>query len=253
METRISHKEPNIPWFLQDKLKCYEFCRDNGFAAVEVLRKFDTPSDITIENLPREFVIKPSLQHSTRGVMVLEQRNGIFYDHLRRRSLTIEEIMTEQAKYFDQTKSLSKRIMIEEKILDQDDFAVPRDFKAYAFKGEVALIVEIDRNVSPAGSSWFDGEFAPIEDDRVTCDRSFVTIKPSVRPRNWESILDLAQRVSAAIPTPFASIDMYATRRGPLVGEITLTPGGLYYGKYYQLSQKQQELMGLMWQKASRE
>lgn len=250
MELRIKHMETGVPWFLHDKLKCYNFCRDNGLDTVNVLREFDNPDAIDLDGLPGEFVLKPTMQHSTRGVMVLEKNRGGYFDHMRQRHMTLTQVVDEQAKYYELTKISSKKIIVEEKIRDDSNFIVPRDYKAYSFRGRVALILEINRNTKPTSVAWFDGNFDPIRDGRVTSNPTHVNERSGERPPAGEAILDLARRASMAVPTPFASIDMYSTHRGPIIGEITLTPGGLYYGDHYILSARQQEAMGRMWEEA---
>lgn len=247
MENRIQGNEKGIPWFLHDKLKAFQFCEEHGFPAAEVLRVFDTPDEIDLSGFAGDFVLKPTLQSSTKGVMVLTPIEGGFYDSLRKRELTIDDIVQEQSVLFDRTKASGKKIIVEEKIADLQDFPIPRDFKAYAFRGEIAFMLEIDRNTSPSTVAWSDGDFQPLRDGTILCDKRFVREMDSRMPPFAVEMIDLARRVSAKVPTPFARIDMYLTERGPLVGEITLTPGGFYYGKHYTLSEVQERVLGKMW------
>ena len=73
------------------------------------------------------------------------------------------------------------------------------------------------------------------------------------KPSNYKDLMDFASEVSKLIRVPFASIDVYSTESGPLLGEITLTPGGIYYGEHYILSKAQERLMGRMWLEAKEE
>lgn len=252
MDRRVQGAERNMPWFLHDKLKCYDFLEEHGLSTIRVLRIFDTPTDIELSDLPTEFVLKPTLQSSTKGVMVLEKlENGCYWDSLQRRELSEAEIRDIQKKYFDETKALGKKIIVEEMIEDIDpNFKIPRDFKAYSFNGKVELILEIDRNTKPGTVSWFDGNFEPVKDDRVVGNLPFVSEVPKDPPQEKNELLKLAERASRVIPTPFASIDMYLTNEGPRIGEITLAPGGLYHGKHFTLSEKQQRRMGKLWTEA---
>lgn len=253
VQNRIEGNEKNVPWFLHDKLKCYEYLEENGIATVKPLRVFKDPKTIVLDGLPNTFVIKPSLQSSTKGVMVLARReDGSYWDELRRRVLTADEVKEEQEKYFNETKASGRSIIVEPKIedLEAKTYSIPRDFKAYAFRGEVALILEIDRNTKPASVTWFDGKFNPVNDNRVVCNEEFVHMVSKMPPGRYQEILDLAEKASACLPTPFASVDMYLTQEGPLIGEITLAPGGLYHGKHYKMSEEQERLMGGMWAKA---
>ncbi|ASN38989.1 hypothetical protein CGQ24_08160 [Arthrobacter sp. 7749] len=250
MVQRINGSELGVPWYLHDKLKCYRFCEENNIATATVVREFDTPDQIDLNGIEGEFVLKPTLQSSMKGVMVLEAADGGFYDSLRRRTLTIEEIIDEQTKMFEETLAAGKKVIIERKIEDIDGHGIPRDFKAYTFRGEIALILEINRNTSPSSISWFDGNFEPLTDDRVTSNPKYVNEIPAVPPASASALLELARQASAIVPSPFSSIDMYSTADGPMVGEVTLAPGGLYHGQHYTLSGDQQKRMGIMWQRA---
>lgn len=253
MVDRIKNVETGVPWYLHDKLKCYRFCEENGIATATVVREFETPDQIDLTGIEGEFVLKPTLQSSMKGVMVLNAKGEGYYDSLRRRDLTVEEIVAEQTKMFEETKAAGKKIIIERKIEDADGFDIPRDFKAYSFRGEVELILEINRNTKPSSVSWFDGNFEPLTDDRVTSNPEFVNEVPAVRPAAAQQLLELARKASAIVPSPFASVDMYNTVDGPMVGEITLAPGGLYHGKHFTLSSAQQRIMGLMWERAEQD
>ncbi len=251
MVKRLSSQEENVPWFLHDKMKCYTFCEANDLATAVVLKQFESPADFDLSGLPEKFVVKPTGAHSTRGVLVLEKKGDLYQDKLRRRTLPLEQIVREQTEHFEKTEWDFNKIIVEEIIEDVDSsFEIPRDFKAYAFAGEVSLILEINRNTKPVSVAWFDGDFEPVVDDRVKSNEELATVVAAVKPAEWRELLDFARRVSRSVPSPFASIDMYLTPKGPIVGEITLAPGGIYYGKQFVLSEKQQAEMGMMWERA---
>lgn len=250
MRERIEGREVGVPWFLHDKLKCYRFCSDNGIPTANVLREWDDPAEILLDGLRDSFVLKPTLQSSTKGVMVLKRAEGGYYDSLRGVTLSESEIVDEQTRLFSETVAADKKIIVEDVISDIEGFYIPRDFKAYSFRGEIALILEIDRNTRPSTVSWYDGNFDPIQDNRVVSNPKFVNPVPGRVPKYADELLELARLASLRVDTPFASIDMYATTHGPIVGEITLAPGGLYHGVHYQLSELQQNCMGTMWNRA---
>lgn len=250
MQSRVKNQEKPMPWFLHDKLKCYRWCEDNSIPTATVLREFDRPEEIDLAGLTNEFVLKPTLQSSMKGVMVLTCQNGQYHDSLRNRSLTIDEIIEEQTILFNETKAAGKKIIVEQKITDADGHEIPRDYKAYAFGGEIALILEVDRNSGRNIVSWYDENFIPIVDDRIGFNAKYTTHRTGTTPNNATEILEVAKKASSLVESPFARIDMYSTTGGVIVGEITLVPGGLYYGNHYFLSQKQQSLMGRMWERA---
>lgn len=251
MHERISGQEKNLPWFLHDKVKFNQFCNDNGIPSPKIIKLFDSPNEINLDLVNyHEFILKPSLESSTRGVMVLKKlQGGCYYDSLSGKCYRHDEIIDLQNKYFEQNNNSMNRIITEEKVHDVDEsFIIPRDFKFYAFKGSVGLILEINRNLKPSISCWYDSDFNPIADTAVKCNAPFSrTLTYYRRPDNYKELLNLAQKVSALIDTPFASIDMYNSQSGPIMGEVTLAPGGLYHGKHYTLSKEYQELMGRLW------
>jgi len=253
MQERVGGVEKNLPWFLHDKIKFNQFCIDNDIPVPKIIRLFDKPDDINLDLINHsEFILKPSLESSTKGVMVLKKlQGGYFYDSLNRKSFNLQDIIDLQNIYFEKNVNATNKIIIEEKIYDIDEaFIIPRDFKFYAFKGNVALILEINRNLKPSISSWYDANFNPIGNEAVKCNAPFTrSLSYYKAPENAENLLKLAQRVSELIDTPFASIDMYNSKSGPIMGEVTLAPGGLYHGKHYTLSNDYQNLMGDLWSK----
>ncbi|WP_082157275.1 ATP-grasp fold amidoligase family protein [Kocuria sp. SM24M-10] len=244
-------EHPQPPWHLHDKLKCYDFCDVVGIPTVKVLRNFRHPSDIVLEGLPDEFVLKPTYHSSSIGVMVLSRTDNGFYDAMTRKELTLHDIIEKQLKIHDEhPKKDGKPTIVEEKIVDSGGGLIPQDYKAYCFQGDVAFILQLDRNDGRTRVAWYDGNFVPITDDRIYTNEKYLTLKEPCRPVEWSRLLALAKRASTAVPTPFASIDMYATTRGPVLGEITLVPGGFYFGKYFVPSEAQDTVAGKMWEEA---
>ena len=242
---------PQPPWHLHDKLKCYDFCNAVGIPTVTVLKKFEHPSQITFDGLPDEFVLKPAYHSSSIGVMVLARKGEVFHDAMTRRDWTFDEIMEKQLQiHDDHSKTAGKLTIVEEKIEDLSGKFIPQDFKAYALQGEIAFILQMDRNAGRTRVAWYDGNFVPITDNRVWTNEKYLTPMEHNRPADWEGLLHLARRASVATPTPFGSFDMYSSTRGPLLGEITLVPGGFYFGKYFVPSDEQDRLVGQMWERA---
>jgi hypothetical protein len=58
-------------------------------------------------------------------------------------------------------------------------------------------------------------------------------VDPSIAPpTHAQEVVETAERVAAALPTPFVRIDLYDTDDGVIFGEITPQPGNrLWFGR----------------------
>lgn len=253
MSARLARREKDVPWFLGEKIAAYKYLDEIGAPHSQILGVYESISEVPFQDLPHSFVIKPTREDSMRGVLVLQrQGENLFYDELRTRTVTQEQVIQEFDSLFEKHQHKNNRIIVEEYVRDSDGFIVPRDFKFYAFRGEIAIILEINRNTRPLTVSWYDSQFQPVADGRIAVNEKYANHVPGRRPAGWREMIEVASIVSRNIPTPFASIDMYSSTRGPLVGEITLTPGGIYYGGY-KLSEALEIKMGAMWEIASQD
>ena len=250
LRLRGEGKERLVPWHLHDKLRFYEFCTTVGLPTPGLLRSHEHPSAIDLSGLPDQFVVKPAYESSSRGVMVLTRTRDGYLERMRGRLVTAEEVRSAQQDVYDASSKTLKWTMVEEKVSEAGEFPIPRDFKAYCFQGEIAFIAELDRNGKRTSAAWYDGEFEPLSEGAVETRSRYLDRKDHSRPAEWQEMLRLAQRASVVIPSPFVSIDMFASTRGPLIGEVTLVPGGFYFGEYFSPSAEMNTLAGDMWTRA---
>lgn len=253
VELRILGQESNLPWFLLDKLRCHEFARSRGIPTAELLKVFSSPLDISFDGLPDRFVIKSNLESSTRSVMLLERRGLEFFDLLHHEFVSQEAIVSLQLGFFESIKNEDKCVLVEGLLAGDVSGPIPLDYKAYSFNGRVALILQIDRNTSPSSVVWYDEECRPIEEGRINLSAKYVQRGVPKNAEFISTMRSLACHVSREIVTPFVSVDMYSTPNGPVLGEFTLTPGGLYYGVHFKLSDAENERLGRYWIQAAEE
>jgi hypothetical protein len=252
LETRVRAYELNLklPYFFNEKIATFEYCKNNNINVVEILNIFDTPEDLNLDNLPNEFVLKPNFLYSAKGVMVLKKiDNDEYYDEFTKTTYTLEKIKEYQRKYFDQGNAKNKKIILEEKIKDKYIDGIPCDYKVYIFYDKVALIAVFDRNdKEQLYIDWYDGEFNKITDDYIKNNAPYVknNIK-DIAVLNTKEIIDFSIEVSKKINLPFVSLDLYNTDQGIKLGEVTLAPGGLYYGVMFKVSERAQLELGQLW------
>ncbi len=74
LTTRIIGLESNVPKYIEDKKLLYQFCIDYHISTPEIYHTFDYPNQIYFKRIIQEnFVLKPSLDSSGRGVMILNK------------------------------------------------------------------------------------------------------------------------------------------------------------------------------------
>ncbi len=119
---------------------------------------------------------------------------------------------------------------------------VPDDFKAYAFAGQVPLILQVRRSAGGNRYKFYDSSWTAVDTGKYHGE----TDNALPRPADPEALLTLARAISGQLPAPFCRIDLFETRRGPVVGELTPEPGGyhkfdaetdLYLGVFYDYAQ----------------
>ena len=173
---RIKGQENNVPWYLHDKIKCNDFCLKNNILAPEIFKIFSSAEEINFDNLKdNNFILKPTLESSTKGVMVLEKHNNIYYDHLSKKEYSQKAIIDLQNELFIKNKNKSNKIIIEEKINDIDpQYQVPRDFKFYTFNGHIGAILQINRNTKPSSVTWYTENFEILSADKISSNAKYV-------------------------------------------------------------------------------
>lgn len=164
--TRIRNRqkgyERGLPSFLHDKIKGDAFVKSLGIPTNEQIRVFDSAQAIHLDGLPERFVLKPTFMSSSFGVMVLERRGDHFYDFLRKRNLTSEQILEEQQRHSDSSQRPIKEWIVEEAAIDAEGADVPDDYKFFCFQGRIGLIHRTIRGVPRNKHAFFEGDFTPM-------------------------------------------------------------------------------------------
>ncbi|MBB3230169.1 ATP-grasp fold amidoligase family protein [Halomonas stenophila] len=215
-----------------------------GVATARILR-----DDFPLQNLREalegidECVIKPRQAHSSRGVMSLRRVGEVTFTCLQqRRELRLVEIL--DYLYRDMREhQFPNHWQLEELLLPPSGLLRPvDDFKFYAFRGRVGLILQVARAPEGQRYRWYDRDWQPVHTGKYE-EALDPTLLP---PREPGAMLALAERVSAVLPTPFCRIDLYEARQGVVLGELTPEPGtyhafgesaDLYMGAMFEVAQ----------------
>jgi hypothetical protein len=183
---------------------------DGGFLA-KVYAVVSSPSEIGSLDLPDKFVMKPN--HASGLIKIVRDRKMLTPGELEK--LATEWLGT---NYYDVTqewgyKKIRPRVIFEE--LLEVDGRIPDDYKFYCFRG-IPRIVNVvrDRFVERKINSYdMNLELLPVK--MYGCDN----FDGPVRPSNFESMTDVARRLSSG--TDFLRVDLYDVNGRIVVGELT--------------------------------
>lgn len=208
------------------KLRNYRLGASHDVPVPNVLKVWSRPSDMRFDHLPDTFVVKSDRGASSAGVLPLSRAGQ---DSFRvvggARHFTTAQIR----EHFTARASLGGPYFVEE-LLRQEGLhgdALLDDVKVYAFYGHVGHILlrrpaEHGR-IATMGYRYVDENGSDLGRDIAPTQR----INPEIPlPANFERIIAVARHLSSAVPLPFIRVDVYDTVDGPVLGELTRTPGG---------------------------
>lgn len=185
----------------------------------------DDPRNINWRELPERFVIKAS--HGSGFVSVVTNFNPS--DTLRIEKMVNICLDWLKVDYGRSSRewayvNLPRNILIEEFIESnhRGEDGVPWDFKCFVFDGRCAMIQVdtgrfLDHRMNLYSPSWdlFDCTYIGLYPQNKN---------PLERPAELGEIIELAEKIGAGID--FVRVDIYTVKTKPLIGELTMTPGG---------------------------
>ena len=180
--------------------------------------------EVPWSDLPSSFVIKPSTGSSSRGVFVMRRTDdGSFTDYLKGKQWTSEALVRQYQERPPAWHDVYKdEVLIEEFVECRGRPSY--DWKVYTFRGEVALIEQIDRlGGGPMRLRHYLPDWSPV---RHVWYGRYDRHDPLDDPIRPDEMLRIAARVSMAVPLPFVRVDLYESDSQVFLGEITPFPGG---------------------------
>jgi TupA-like ATPgrasp len=180
---------------------------------IRLLWQGDDPRAIPFDQLPAEYVIKPT--HASGQVMIVKGEA----DREKISRTVLDWLASDyywQAREY-QYYGIQPKIVIEE-YLTNEDGSPPLDYKLYCFNGRPELILV--RNHTHDISPFFDTTWNFLDlSSEVDAVRPWVP-----RPANLGEMLGLAKKLSAGIG--FVRVDFYNVKGRVYFGELTFTPAG---------------------------
>jgi len=167
-------------------------------------------------------IIKPVVGESSRGVFFVQPDGNLLSLKTRNVYSRFEEAAAEYSRWYRDAPE--PRWIGESAVLDGDGNPA-RDIKVFAFYGEVGMYREIVR-VGGAAPSPITATY--------DADGQRIMYRDSDDPKRAVAIPhevgEMAKRISSSSPLPFLRVDFLIGDDGPVLGEITPHPGGIYAG-----------------------
>lgn len=224
------------------KLRNYRLAASHGVAVPQVLAVWATAEEIDLSVMPQEFVLKSDGGAGGHGVFPLRRVDEERFQVVGEDGalLTASDLRQHFREH-----SASRPPFFAEQFLTQVDGVeeIPDDIKVYAMYGEVGAVMlrRMPRHadLSAARYRYLDADGTDLGADIVRGQR----IDSSIRlPDSFDELVRAARHLSSAVALPFIRVDIYDTVNGPVLGELTRSPGGRQ-----ELRGDQDRRLGTLW------
>ncbi len=212
-----------------DKYEVKEFVRniigDNYI--VPCYGVWNSPEEVTLENLPNQFVLKATYDSS--GVFICRNKRQLRKNEIVKHFIKFGENHYEKTREFAY-KGLKPRIIADE-FLDDDSGRELTDYKFWCFNG-VPKVMYITNKGKYVEENFYDMDFNPLE-----IDHGFPRTMPEYnRPSNFEEMKDLCTKLLCEIKPSFVRIDFFNVNGKVYFGEFTFYDwGGVVPFKDYKM------------------
>jgi hypothetical protein len=209
---------------LSNKHNARLFAAKMGCKVASLYWKGRNPDDINFDKLPEQYVIRPTIGHSSANVFIMDKGLNYFDQII----YTPEEIKMALKQALGESTRLE--FLIEEFLQEEPGkYKILNDYKFFCFNGEIASCQLINRLGPKAGfGSFYDENWQPME----AVHPGYTLVPPQPKPACLEEMVAYVKTLSKAYKI-FCRIDFYATTKGAVFGEFTPTPGmGAGYSRF---------------------
>jgi len=208
-----------------DKYDVREYIKSKGLEHIlnDLYKVFNSPDEITLDNLPDEFVLKLSNGSSTN--IIVENKSELNIDNIKQKFRDFAAQSGTSAGREWVYQSDKPPVIVAEKLL-KDSSNVNgslRDYKIFCFNGKPTYIICVDGRYTPDychvvyDTNWN-------KQDVVIGESSAASNYP--KPEKLDEMLKYAEILSADFP--FARTDFYCIDEKIYFGEITFFPWSGY-------------------------
>ena len=183
---------------------------------------WEDENQIDFSSLPKQFVLKSTVQSDGRHIVVVKDKTLLDLDLLKTvMSSWLLPRNTLCSSYCSAYKNITPRILAEEYI-DTLDGGALLDYKFMCFNGKVEMLFVVADRDKQMCVNFYDLNW-----NLLPFTRSYPNTKYAIsKPKNFDLMVELATKLSK--PFPFVRVDFYESKGKVYVGELTFYPGGGY-------------------------
>lgn len=204
---------------------------------VPTLAKYDSPSQIELDKLPNQFVLK--CNHDSGSVIVCLDKTTFDLESAKEK---LSKSLMKSPYDFDMEWAYRDvpRCVLAEQYLKEDNSDVLMDYKFFCFDGEPKIMYMSRDHASEVTTDFFDMEFnrLPI---RMQAPPSIVC---PTKPEQFEKLKELSACLSQGIPQ--VRVDFYVVKGRIFFGEMTFYHcGGMVDVQPYEWNVKMGDMINL--------
>lgn len=184
----------------------------------EIYNIWDGTGPLPFENLPDQFVAKPS--HASGEVLIVRDKSKMDKEQLLATCRDWLKIDYTKAAREYIYKNVPRQIMFEELLIDPQTGKIPYDYKIYVFNGVPRVINLHINRFDDYGVVYFDRNWTHLP-GRLH-DHNYGASMPP--PKNLQLMLELSSKLSAGLD--FIRVDLYDLGDRVVFGELTNFPEG---------------------------
>ena len=188
---------------------------------IPTLAIYDSFEDIDFKKLPNNFVIKCT--HDSGGNVVCRDKSKLNIDVARKKiNKTLKKNFYYMAREWPY-KNVSKKIIVEQFMEDENQKNGLIDYKFYCFNGDPKFLYVSEglEDHSTAKISFLNLDFTFAEFQR----EDYVHFKDlPKKPQNYDKMVEIAKKLSKNIP--FVRVDLYEINNKIYFSELTFSPCG---------------------------
>lgn len=174
-------------------------------------------SEVDINSLPQQFVLKSN--HDSGGIVVCKDKSKLNFSKARKKFnkqlSTNYYWATREYPYVD----VVPKIFAEKFLVDETGCGL-KDYKFFCFGGKAKLLfVATDRDKGPHHTKF---DFFDLNWNHLSIRNGHENNpNPITKPKNFEKMIEIADKLSSAIDSPQVRIDLYNCDGQIYFGEIT--------------------------------